>query len=369
VVPIVRVVDASLGRGTQVSLVVGGVSDPDRLRSAWASSGAAVERIGDRLRAVSTVAALGRAAGRCLPSDEAQALEASARAAVDAWSAPSPPLELPDGPLDVTTPVVMGICNVTPDSFSDGGSVYPDGHPDTAVRYALGMVDAGARIIDVGGESTRPGSRPVAVDEELARVVPVVERLAAADVLVSIDTTKPDVARAAIDAGARIVNDVGGGTDTLLEVVAERDVGYVLMHTRGTPADMRERTDYDDVVAEVYEFLAGGLARCADAGVPPGRVVVDPGIGFAKTPAQSLALLRAVPQLRSLGRPVLIGASRKSFIGSVLDGAEPTGRLEGSLAAAALAVADGASVLRVHDVAETVLVVRTASAIRKGRQA
>lgn len=362
--PIVRIVNASLGSGAQVDFVVGGVSDPDRLKATWASSGAAVERVGSRLRAVSTVVAFARAAGRCLDPAEAQALEAAARAAVAAWSSPTPPLVLADRTLDLLAPVVMGVCNVTPDSFSDGGAVYPQDHPQAAIALGLAMAEAGAAVVDVGGESTRPGATPVDDDEELRRVVPVVAALAEQGVLVSIDTTKPRVAREAIDAGARIVNDVSGGKPELLEVVAQHDVGYVLMHTRGTPADMAEHAFYDDVVAEVYEWLAEGLDRCVAAGVPGERILVDPGIGFAKTGEQSAALLRSVPQLRSLGRPLLIGASRKSFLSALLDGADADDRLEGSLAAAALAAADGAAILRVHDVAATTRVVKVASALR-----
>lgn len=365
--PTVRIVNASLGPSAQVELVVGGVSDPDRLRTAWASSGAAVERVGDRLHAVSTVVALSRAAGRCFASEEAGALESSARAAVAAWSSPTPPLELHGRMLDLAMPVVMGICNVTPDSFSDGGTIYPERHPHAAVELGLAMADAGAAIVDVGGESTRPGAEPVDEEEELRRILPVVAGLAAEGVLVSIDTTKPRVAREAVGAGARIVNDVGGGDAGLLDAVADEGVGYVLMHTRGTPADMRLHAVYTDVVAEVHDWLSEGLGRCVAAGVPLERVVVDPGIGFAKTSEQSLALLRAVPQLRGLGRPVMVGASRKSFLGALLDEAPASDRLEGSLAAAVLAAADGAAILRVHDVRETVRATRVASAVRGRR--
>lgn len=363
--PIVRVISASLGAAAQVRLAVSGVSDPDRLRAAWASSGATVERVGERLVAVSTVAALERAAGRCLPVPEAGRLEEVARAAVTAWVSPTPSWHLPGGPLSLAGPQVMAVCNVTPDSFFDGGAVYPDGHPEAAVRLGRRQLEEGAAMVDVGGESSRPGAQPVSAEEELARVLPVVEALASDGAVVSIDTTKPEVAAAAIEAGAQVVNDVAGGRTELLEVVARSGAAYVLMHSRGAPADMHLHTSYDDVVAEVFEFLAEGLERCEQAGIERERVAVDPGIGFAKTAEQSFALLRAVPQLRSLGRPLVVGASRKSFLGSVLDDAGTGERLEGSLAVAAVAAAHGAALLRVHDVAETVRAVRVADALRE----
>ncbi len=290
--------------------------------------------------------------------------EVARAAAVGHALAPTPPLRLPRGELACApVPAVMGIANVTPDSFADGGALYPDGHPEVGLAHARGLLAEGAAVIDVGGESTRPGAAPVAAEEEARRVVPVVEGLAADGAVVSVDTTKPEVARAAIAAGAQIVNDVGGGEPGLLEVVAESGCAYVLMHSRGTPATMRDLTGYDDVVAEVTAFLAEGLDRCATAGIDLERVAVDPGIGFAKTAAQSVALLRAVPGLRGLGRPVLIGASRKSFLASLLDGAPVADRLEGSLAVAAVAAADGAGILRVHDVAATVRTARVGAAL------
>ncbi len=362
---VVRVIDASLGSRAQVRLSVDSVSDPEQLRTTWASSGAMVERLGDQLHAISTVVALERAAGRCLPPSEAGLLEQSARDAVRAWTGPTPPLRIAGSVLECVRPAVMGVCNVTPDSFYDGGVVYPDGHPDAAVSRARGLARDGAALVDVGGESSRPGSAPVPVEEELDRVLPVVSELAGAGIGVSIDTTKAKVAGAAIDAGARVVNDVSGGNPALLEAVAASDAGYVLMHVRGTPADMQQRTTYDDVVAEVYGFLAEGIARCEAAGIERERVAIDPGIGFAKTPEQSVALLRAIPQLRGLGRPVLIGASRKSFLRALHGGESSEERLEASLAAAALAAADGAAILRVHDVAETVRAVDVAIALRR----
>lgn len=352
--PLVRIVDASLGRDAQVRLVVSGLDGRDRLRSTWASSGATVERIGDRLHATSTVVALVRAAGRCMDRVRAERLGAHAAEAVDAWLDPVPSVVLGSRAVSFGPACrMMGIVNVTPDSFSDGGRVYPEQHPDRAISQAIEQHAAGAAIIDVGGESSRPGAEPVALDEELRRAIPVVGALAERGVTVSIDTVKAEVAEAAITAGAVIVNDVSGARyPELLEVVARRNVGYVLMHSRATPTNMQRHTRYDDVVAEVYEFLAAGLDRVEVAGIPRERVIVDPGIGFAKELDHNLALLRDLRQFRSLARPVLVGASRKTFIGALTD-TEPGDRLEGSLAAAVIAASGGAGIVRVHDVPET----------------
>lgn len=372
--PIVRVEDAALGLDAQVRVVVSRVSDLDRLQRAWASSGALLERVQTRLRGTTTVAALARAAGRALPGDEAEALVSFLHRAVAAWSDPAPPVWLPSGirlSLD-RRPGIMGVVNVTDDSFSDGGLLYPAGHPTTAIAHGRALLAEGADLLDIGGESTRPGSAPVPLQEEYQRVVPVVEGLAQDGAVCSVDTTKPDVARAAVAAGAQVVNDVSGKLDpALLEVVAASQAGYVLMHARGTPANMQRTTDYFDVVAEVYEFLADGLARCHAVGVGGNRVIVDPGIGFAKTAEQNLLLMRAVRQLRGLGHPVLVGASRKSFLG-VLTADDPespppaTDRLEGSLACVAGLVLEGAALVRVHDVAASVRAARVTHAIATG---
>ena len=366
--PIVRIVDASLGNDAQVRVVVSRVSDPVALRSAWSSSGASIVVEGDRVHATTTVEALARAAGRSLDRAEAAAIDHALRAAVTAWLGSPQAMNARGRPLPVhVRPLIMGVVNVTPDSFSDGGALYPDGHPGRAIDRARSLVEAGADIIDVGGESTRPGADEVGADEERARVMPIVRALVSDGVCVSIDSRKASVVEAALGEGAAIVNDVSGAADpAVVSLAAKAGAVYVLMHARGTPADMAERTDYDDVVAEVYEFLLDGLARCADAGLGVGQVVVDPGVGFAKTAEQSLELLRATRQLRGLGRPVLIGASRKSFLAAA-GGESVEDRLPGSLAVAALAAADGASFLRVHDVAETVSAVRTARAVSTGR--
>lgn len=364
--PVVRIVDPPAAPTGPARLVVSGVRDLEALRSAWAPSGANITQVGGRLHALSTVSALVRAAGRGLPEGVARALVAAAKGALAASQAPGTAWRTATRPLSLERTAVMGVLNVTPDSFSDGGRLYPDDHPRAAVEHARRLVTEGAVVVDVGGESTRPGSQTVSVDEEVRRVLPVVERLVAEGVTVSIDTTKAAVAQAALRAGAGIVNDVSGGRDlALLAAAAESGAGYVLMHSRSTPAEMQHHTDYDDIVAEVYEYLEQGVRRCAAAGMSLGQIAIDPGIGFAKTADQNLQLLAALEQFRGIGRPVLLGVSRKSFIGSVLGADDPADRLEGSLACAALACRAGVAVLRVHDVAATVRVARMTEAVMR----
>jgi dihydropteroate synthase len=256
----------------------------------------------------------------------------------------------------------MGILNVTPDSFSDGGR-YLD--PDAAAARGIEMAADGADLVDVGGESTRPGADPVPLEEETNRVVPVIKRLAAeSSVPISIDTRHPEVARAALDAGATIVNDVSGARDPrMFDVVGAARAGLVLMHMRGDPATMRELTDYEDVVADVREYLRERVEAALFSGLAAEQLCIDPGIGFAKTPEQSLLLLRRVDTLFDLRLPVLVGASRKSFIGHVL-GLGVEDRLEGTAAAVAWCAAMGVHVVRVHDTREAVRVVRVVDAIR-----
>lgn len=264
-------------------------------------------------------------------------------------------------PLDRTA--VMGVLNVTPDSFSDGGLWV---EPKRAIAHGLEMVEAGAAIIDVGGESTRPGSEPVPEGEELRRVVPVIESLAGrAGVPISIDTRKPAVARAAVSAGASIVNDTAGEqADPEMDVVAaESGAALIVMHSRGTPATMRSLTDYSDVVRDVGAFLGRRAGEIEAAGVGRDAIVLDPGYGFAKTPEQNLVMLNRLDEHLALGYPVLVGTSRKSFIGAVLDVAEDM-RAEGTAATIAWAVMKGAHIVRVHDVVEMVRVVRMTEAIR-----
>jgi dihydropteroate synthase len=246
-------------------------------------------------------------------------------------------------------PLVMGVVNVTPDSFSDGGKYLEH---DLAVGHGLELVAAGADVVDVGGESSRPGAEAISETEELRRIIPVIEELAE-KVRVSVDTTKKAVAAKAIDAGATLVNDISAG---LWEIAADRGVGWVAMHMRGTPRTMQDAPRYEDVVDEVHGFLLERAATAVAAGVT--EVWVDPGIGFGKTSAQNLSLLRHMPSLAEKGFPVLVGTSRKSFLGTIApskDGsAMPvTERLEASIATATWAMLAGASMVRVHDVAPT----------------
>ena len=256
----------------------------------------------------------------------------------------------------------MGVLNVTPDSFSDGGAHLD---PAAAIRAGLAMAAAGADIIDVGGESTRPGARLTPASEEQARVLPVIRGLAVAGLLVSIDTRHAATMAAALDAGAAIVNDVYGLSHDPLAaaLVAARGCPVVLMHMRGDSATMYQAAVYSDVVREVRAELAARIAAAEAAGIPRANIAIDPGIGFAKTAAHSVAMLRGLAVLRDLGCPVLVGVSRKSFIGALADEPKASHRLPGSLAAALFALRAGAAILRVHDVAETVQALRVWQAL------
>ena len=267
--------------------------------------------------------------------------------------------------------LVMGVLNVTPDSFSDGGQFFT---VEAALERAGQLLREGADLLDVGGESTRPGAAPVPAEEEIRRVVPVIQRLAArVQTPLSIDTQKPEVARAALLAGASIVNDVAANRsdDAMARVVAEFRAGYVVMHMKGTPATMQQSPAYADVVREVDDFFADSLARLEQIGVRREQVVLDPGIGFGKTLEHNLQLLGALAHFARHERPVLLGVSRKSFLGKITGTESALERLPGALACAALAVRDGVQLLRVHDVRETVQAARVAEAIQtvtaKGR--
>jgi len=261
-------------------------------------------------------------------------------------------------------PLVMGIVNVTPDSFSDGGRC---SSPDLAIAHGLELVRQGADLLDVGGESTRPGSQPVPVAEELARVVPVVAALAAqVSVPISVDTSKAEVARQALAAGARIVNDVTAlrGDPAMTGVVRAARAGVVLMHMQGTPATMQHAPHYEDVCADLRKFFEERLHHLAASAIAPGQAVLDPGIGFGKTSTHNLEILARLAEFQSLGRPVCLGVSRKGFVGSILQARPVDQRLAGSLAAACWAICQGAvQILRVHDVQETCDAVRVIDAI------
>jgi dihydropteroate synthase len=265
--------------------------------------------------------------------------------------------------LDLNAPVVMGVLNVTPDSFSDGGRFV---ELRAAVDHARMMVDEGAAIIDVGGESTRPGAAPVETQEELRRVVPVIEHVARLPVLVSVDTSKPAVMRAAASAGASLINDVRALTeDGALEAAVETGCGVCLMHMQGEPRTMQKEPRYRDVTGEIRASLEARVEACVAAGIPRERIAIDPGFGFGKTAAHNLELLRRLTELTSGPQPVLVGLSRKSLVGTIL-GRNGADRLHGSLALAAVAVLQGARIVRAHDVAATVDAVKVANAVRTG---
>jgi len=263
--------------------------------------------------------------------------------------------------------LVMGIVNATPDSFSDGGR-FPDA--GAVVAHALQLVEEGAAILDVGGESTRPGATPVSLEEELRRVMPVLEQLAGrVRVPISIDTMKPEVARAALAAGASLVNDVAANRtdETMWRLVAQTGAGYVCLHMQGNPQTMQLNPVYRDVVREVVDFFSERLGRLNGCGVRREQVIFDPGIGFGKTLEHNLDLLAALPELAEAGRPLLLGVSRKSFISRLLGGG-PEARAPAGLACACLAVAAGAQIIRAHDVGETVQAIRMAEAILARRK-
>ena len=261
---------------------------------------------------------------------------------------------------DLSSPLVMGIVNVTPDSFSDGGQHL---QRDTALAHAEQLIADGADIIDIGGESTRPGARPVSIQEELDRVLPVIEGLRGAPVPISIDTCKPEVMQVAIAGGARMVNDINALQDAAaMKAVAAGNVAVCLMHKQGDPQTMQQQPHYQNVVAEVGAFLRERIAAAEAAGIQRDRIVVDPGFGFGKTLAHNLALLRELKQLTELGVPVLAGLSRKSMLGA-LTGQDVGHRLSASVAAALIAVQRGTDIVRVHDVREMVDALKILNAV------
>jgi dihydropteroate synthase len=268
-----------------------------------------------------------------------------------------------DRRLDLSRPAVMGVLNVTADSFSDGGRFLDTG---AALEQARRMAEEGAALIDVGGESTRPGSTPIPVEEELRRVIPVVRALASLPVVISVDTSKPQVMRAALDAGAGLINDVRAlRAPGALEALAGSQAAVCLMHMQGEPLTMQQGPVYGDVVTEVAAFLGARVQSCLQAGIAAERIALDPGFGFGKTLAHNLQLLRALPRLAAPGHPLLVGLSRKSMIGALTG--RPVGeRLAGGLALALWAVQGGASIIRTHDVGPTIDAIAAWSAISGG---
>ncbi len=261
--------------------------------------------------------------------------------------------------------LVMGIINVTPDSFYDGGKY---NHKDQAVKRISEMIADGADIIDIGGLSSRPGSKPISPEEELERTIPVVESVSNNfDTLISIDTYRSEIALEAISAGAHMVNDISAFTmdKNMAGMIADKGVSVTLMHMQGKPESMQKNPQYNNVIDEIYEYLDGKASAAVDAGISPDKIVLDPGLGFGKALDHNLSILNKISEFRSMRYPIMIGASRKSFIGAVL-GLPVEDRLEGSLAAAVWSVINGANILRVHDVAETVRSVKIARAIMSG---
>jgi dihydropteroate synthase len=263
--------------------------------------------------------------------------------------------------LDLTYPKVMGIVNVTPDSFSDGGRY---AQTEQAIAHALSLIEAGADILDIGGESTRPNAVPVPLHEELSRVIPVIESLASqVNIPISIDTYKPEVMHAAINAGASMVNDVNAlQAEGALKLLADSDVGICLMHMRGTPQTMQSLAEYEDVVAEVQAFLLARLNACLQLGITKERILLDPGFGFAKRTQHNIDLLKHLPQLTEMGLPLLVGLSRKSILGQLV-GNDVNQRLHAGIAASVLSVIKGAKIVRVHDVKATVEALKVVSAV------
>ena len=277
----------------------------------------------------------------------------------------APVLFCRDKRLSLAVPRVMGVLNATPDSFSDGGRYLRNGRIDPSVAAAVAeqMVADGAAIIDVGGESTRPGASPVDSEEELRRVIPIVERLSAMATIISVDTSKAIVAREALDAGAHLINDVRALEDPdLLEVVAESDAGVCLMHMRGEPRTMQDAPHYKNVIAEVSDYLRKRAERSEAAGIARQRISIDPGFGFGKSLEHNLALLRHLREIAAIGYPVLVGLSRKAMIGTITQ-RKSDARVAGSVAAAIFAVQNGARIVRTHDVAATVDALKVATRI------
>jgi dihydropteroate synthase len=275
-------------------------------------------------------------------------------------------LSLGSRSLDLSTPKVMGVLNVTPDSFSDGGKFVD---PDVAIQQAELMIEAGAAIIDVGGESTRPGAGRVSEAEEIDRVMPVIEAISrSSDIAISIDTSKPIVMRAAVEAGASMINDIYAlRQDDAVETASELDVAVCLMHMQGEPDTMQDEPRYEDLPGDIMQFLSERVAACRSAGIETDRIVIDPGFGFGKTHEHNVRLLAGLARFQELGMPVMVGLSRKRTLGT-LTGKAVDGRLASGIAAAVLAVEHGANIVRTHDVAETVDALRITQAVMQSGQ-
>jgi len=260
---------------------------------------------------------------------------------------------------------IMGILNVTPDSFSDGGLYFDKSE---AIRRAIQMVEDGADIIDIGGESTRPGSESITIDEELSRTIPVIEAIAKdIKIPISIDTYKSEVARIALDAGASMVNDISGlrFDPEMAEVVSKYNVPVVIMHIRGRPKDMQQNPVYEALIPEIMDYFRAGITIAKQTGISEDKIIIDPGIGFGKTPEHNLEIINNLREFTSLEKPILIGPSRKAFIGKILGDASVTARIEGTAAAVAISIMNGANMIRVHDIKEMVRVAKVADSVKR----
>lgn len=258
---------------------------------------------------------------------------------------------------------LMGVLNITPDSFSDGGDY---NNLEEALQRAWALVEAGADILDIGGQSTRPGAKQISLEEELERVIPIIKRIRKnLNIPISVDTTRAEIAQQAVRAGADIVNDISGGTfdGDMLTTVAELEVPIILMHIRGTPETMQHKTDYEDLVGDIIAVLRERLAAAEKAGIARSRLLIDPGIGFGKTAAQNIELLRQLHQFQRLGVPILVGTSRKSFIGKIINQDDPKQRVWGTASTCCAAISQGADILRVHDLPQMWEVSKVADAI------
>jgi dihydropteroate synthase len=274
---------------------------------------------------------------------------------MNSYNPDMPRYEFNDQVFDLQYPAVMGILNLTPDSFSDGGS-FAD--PDHALEHALAMVEEGAQIIDIGGESTRPGSAPISEQEELARVLPILEKLPIDQFIISIDTTKPAVAQAALQAGAHVINDVSGGNPELLDLAQHYKAGFVIMHSQGSPKNMQDKPDYDDVVGDIRTFFEEKKNELIERKLP--RIWIDPGIGFGKSLEHNLELMRNLSVFKDETWGILLGASRKSWIDGLCGATNPSDRLGASVASAVCSLTHGTEIIRAHDVRETVQALQVA---------
>lgn len=260
---------------------------------------------------------------------------------------------------------IMGVLNVTPDSFSDGGLYF---NKDNAIKHAFKLIEDGADIIDIGGESSRPGSLPVSLEEEIRRTIPVIKEISKRiNIPISIDTYKAEVARQALDAGASIINDISGlkFDPEMATVISKNDVPVIVMHIKGTPTNMQINPSYEALIPEIIDYFRGSIQICKQNGIPMQKIIIDPGIGFGKTLEHNLEIIANLKEFSKLGFPIAIGVSRKAFIGKILGDIPPHQRLEGTASAVAISVFNGANIVRVHDVAEMSKVVKIADAIRK----